>query len=140
MCLSKSNFYSSLKKQIVKSENNEEADHITFIAVKKKFMKSLINLKLLLKYVIGITFAIRLVTIQFITSSHWNNKSRKNKAKVQGIKVNYYWIEMINTFEENCIPEVPHACTAQYWDCSFSENQIILIFLLIHCSRNYHSV
>lgn len=56
MCLSKSNFYSSLKKQIVKSENNEEADHITFIAVKKKFMKFLINLKLLLKYVIGINF------------------------------------------------------------------------------------
>lgn len=39
-----------------------------FIAVKKKFMKFLINLKLILKYVIGITFVIRLVAIQFMTS------------------------------------------------------------------------
>lgn len=79
-----------MKRQIAKSENNEEADHITFIAVKNKFIKFLINLKLILKYVIGITFVIRLVTIQFMTSFQLNNKSRKNKAKVQCIKVNYY--------------------------------------------------
>lgn len=52
-----------MKKQIAKSENNEEADNITLIAVKKKFTKFLVNLKLILKYVIRITFVIRLVTI-----------------------------------------------------------------------------
>lgn len=61
-----------------------------FIAVKKKFMKFLINLKLILKYVIGITFVIRLVAIQFMTSFQWGDKNRKNKAKVQCIKVNCY--------------------------------------------------
>lgn len=65
-------------------------------------------------------------------SSLWflfNEKTKAGETKptFNVLEVNYYWTEMINTFEGNCIPEVPHACTAQYWDCSSSENQILFI-------------